>query len=220
VKRILLSAGALALAVAAPVAAAPSDNAISIAAKPAKVVFGKQAVISGQLTGTGTAGVSVQLQGTPAPYTTGYKPIGPPVTTDGSGYYSFTVAPQMTTKYRVRADTKPPTTSGETTVTVALKVGLSVSDKTPKKGQKVRFRGSVWPAHDGKTASLQRRTSSGWKTVATTTLLAGTPLNGVTRSTYSIRRAIKKTGRYRVFVASGDADHVDGKSRARKLRVH
>ena len=219
-KRSLFIASALALAVAAPVAAAPSDNAISIAAKPTTVVFGAKTVISGQLTGTGNSGVSVELEGQPAPYTTGYKTVGSPVTTDASGNYSFTVVPQTITKYRVQAKTKPPVTSGETTVNVALKVGLSVSDKTPAKGQTVRFRGSVWPAHDGKIASLQRRTSSGWKTVATTPLVAATPLNGLTRSKYSIARKVRANGRYRVLVDSGDADHLDGKSRTRTLRVH
>ena len=219
-KRSIFIASALALAIAAPVAAAPSDNAVSIAAKPAKVVFGGKTVISGQLTGTGNAGVSVELEGQPAPYTTGFKTVGAPVTTDASGNYSFSVVPQTISKYRVKAKTKPPVTSGETVVNVALKVGMSVSDKTPAKGQNVRFRGSVWPAHDGKIASLQRRTSSGWKTVATTPLVAGTPVNGATRSTYSITRKVRANGRYRVFVDSGDADHLDGKSRARRLTVH
>jgi hypothetical protein len=219
-KRMLFAATALALTVVAPVAAKPGDNAISIAATPAKVVFSKATVISGQLTGTGNAGVSVQLEGLPAPYTSGYKPVGAPVTTDPQGHYTISVSPQLSTRYRVTAKAKPTVTSGETTVAVALKVGMRASDKTPKKGQKVHFRGSVWPAHDGKTASLQRRTSAGWKTVSTATLVAATPVNGVTRSTYSFTRKIKSTARYRVFVASGDADHVDGRSRARRLRVH
>jgi hypothetical protein len=96
---------------------------------------------------------------------------------------------------------------------------MRVSDRTPKRGQKVRFSGSVWPAHDGKTASLQRRTSSGWKTVATATTIAAAPVNGVTRSRYSIARKVRRSGRYRVVVDSGDTDHADGRSRKRKLTV-
>jgi hypothetical protein len=210
VKRILFMVSALVLAAAAPVAAQKGSNAVSITSKPAKVVFGKTTTISGQVTGSGNAGVKVDLEGATVPSTT----------TDANGNYSFTVTPQQTTAFKVTAKTKPPVTSGEATVTVALKVGMRVSDRTPSRGEKVRFFGSVWPAHDGKTASLQRRTSSGWKTVATATTIAAAPVNGVTRSTYSIARRIRRTGTYRVVVDSGDTDHADGRSRKRRLRVH
>jgi hypothetical protein len=220
VKRIILISSVLAIVLAAPVAAQKSDNAISIAAKPANVVFSKATTISGQLTGTGNASVSVELEGQGAPYTSGYKTVGASVMTDATGAYSFTVTPQLSTRYRVKAKTSPPTTSGETTVLVALKVGSRVSDATPTKGQTLIFFGSVWPAHDGKVASLQRKTSSGWKTVATATTIAAPPVNGVTRSRYSIARKVRANGTYRVTVASGDTDHADGRSRTRKVRVH
>ena len=219
-QRILILASLLAFAVVAPVAAQKGSNAVTIAAKPTQVVFGKPTVISGQVTGTGNAGVSVELEGVGAPYTGGYSNVGTPVMTDANGAYSFTVTPQLSTRYRAVAKASPTVRSAEVTVPVALKVGMRVSDRTPARGQRVRFRGSVWPAHDGKTASLQRRTSSGFKTVSTSTLVAATPVNGVTRSAYSFARKIRRTGRYRVVVASGDADHVDGRSRTRRVRVH
>ncbi len=219
-QRILIVACLLAFAIVAPVAAQKGSNAVSIAASPAQVVFGKPTTISGQVTGTGNAGVSVELEGLPAPYTGAYANVGAPATTDANGAYSFAVTPQLSTRYRVVAKASPTIRSSEVTVPVALKVGLRVSDRTPARGQKVRFRGSVWPAHDGKTASLQRRTSSGFKTVATATLAAATPVNGVTRSTYAFVRKIRRTSRFRVVVASGDADHADGHSRTRRVRVH
>jgi hypothetical protein len=217
VKRIILATAALAFALVGPVVAAPGNNTVTVAAKPAHVVFGKSTVISGQVTGTNNAGVQVTLQGAT---TGGFKPVGNPVATDASGNYSFTVSPQVNTKYHVDAKTKPKAQSPDVTVTVSPKVGMSVSDKTPRKGQKVRFSGSVTPAHDGKVASVQRRTSSGWKTVKTTTLVASTPVNGIARSKYAVRVKVRRTGTYRVLVTVADTDHVDGHSRKRKLRAH
>jgi hypothetical protein len=217
--RILVFTCLALLAVAGPVAAQKGTNAVSIQTKPAKVVFGKATTISGQVTGAGNAGVTVELEAQPAPYSSGFKAAGT-VVTDANGGFSFTVTPQLSTAYRVDAKTKPRVRSGEATVLVAMKVGLRVSDRTPARGQAVGFGGSVRPAHDGKTASLQRRTRTGFKTIATVTTVAATPVNGVTRSTYYFKRKVRRTGRYRVIVASGETDHVDGRSRSRRLRVH
>ncbi|HVL95575.1 MAG TPA: hypothetical protein VM266_06910 [Solirubrobacteraceae bacterium] len=220
-KRTLAIAALLTAAVAAaPVVAAPPDNAVNVVAKPKTVVFGKSTVLSGQVTGSGNGGVSVTLQSTPAPYTEGFKNVGNPVTTDANGFYSFTVTPQVNTRYRVTAKAKPTVESAPVEVLVRPRVTLRVSDKTPRRGQRVRFAGVVTPAHDGAQARIQRRTRSGWRTLKTTTLAAATPVEGVTRSRYSVRMRVRRDGRYRAFVVTGDADHAPGRSRARRLRVH
>jgi hypothetical protein len=216
-----MSAVLVVLALATPVLAAkPGANTVTIAANPTQLVFGKSTVISGSVTGPGNAGVSVSLEATTAPYTGAFKAVGTPVTTDANGAYSFTVAPQASTRYHVSAKAGPTVDSPDVTMLVALKVGMAVSDKTPKAGQRVRFSGSVTPAHDGKSAQLQKHLSSGWKTIKTTTLVASTPVNGVARSRYAVKAKVSHTGTYRVVVASGDADHADGTSRALKLKVH
>jgi predicted glutamine amidotransferase len=79
----------------------------------------------------------------------------------------------------------------------------------------VRFSGSVSPAHNGGIAKLQRRTSSGFKTVKTATLTAAT----ATSSHYSLRVRVKRNGTYRVRVEA-DAAHVAGNSRRVSLKVH
>lgn len=217
-KRVFFASFVLVLALAAPVTAQQSNNTVTIAAKPLKVVYGAATTISGQVTGTGNAGVTVELEEQVAPYTAGFKQVAV-TTSDASGNYSFTRTPGVNTKYRATVKIKGKTTSPEVIVSVAPRVSLAVSDKTPSRGERVRFRGVVTPAHDGKVASLQRRTSSGWKTIKTTTLVAHTPVNGVARSKYSMRARVRRTGTYRVFVAVADTDHVDGKSRTRRLRV-
>jgi hypothetical protein len=90
-----------------------------------------------------------------------------------------------------------------------------VSDKTPAKGQKVTFSGSVAPAHDGQGVLLQRRRADGsWRTVKTVLLVD----TGTNVSTYSVKRTINHTGTFRV-VKPADADHAQGRSPRRKLTV-
>jgi hypothetical protein len=89
-------------------------------------------------------------------------------------------------------------------------VGLLVSDRTPRTGSLVTFRGTVRPAHDGRTVLIQRRTSTGsFTTVARTSLRDA----GTTYSSYSRRIRVNRDGVYRTKLA-GDADHVNGFSRA------
>jgi hypothetical protein len=111
------------------------------------------------------------------------------------------------------AATAPSKASPTVLVRVRMRVGLRLSTSTPTAGRTVRFSGSVHPAHDGRTASIQKRSSTGsWTTVARTTLQDA----GTTRSSYSRRVRINRDGVYRVKVA-GDADHLSGFSRSRSI---
>ncbi|HEX6389962.1 MAG TPA: hypothetical protein VFZ89_10955, partial [Solirubrobacteraceae bacterium] len=122
----------------------------------------------------------------------------------------------VNTRYRVVAATSPTVTSAIVTVSVAYRVGLAVSDSTPRRGTRVRFSGSVGPRKDGATAFIQKRRSDGrFVTVARATLTQAT----ATRSAYVRRVLINRSGVYRVRV-SGDASHVAGISRTRTITVH
>ena len=185
-------------------------------AKPATVVFGSATVLSGRLSGGTVRGVVVRLEADETrPYGDSYKavtgPTGAPVTatTDQNGRFAFTLKPQRNTQYRAVAQASPPVTSAPRLVLVRSLVGLIVSDRTPRAGSAVRFRGTVRPAHDGRQALIQRRSPSGrFVTVARTTLRDG----GTLLSRYSRRVRVSRDGVYRVKVAS-DADHVNGFSR-------
>jgi hypothetical protein len=185
-------------------------------AKPNPVVFGSATTLSGRLSGGNTSGVTVRLEGDDTrPYGDSYKavttPAGAPLTATStqSGQFSFSVKPQLNTQYRAVAQSSPPVTSAPRLVLVRMHVGLIVSDSTPEAGSLVRFRGTVRPAHDGRTALIQRRSSTGrFVTVARTTLRDG----GTLFSRYSRRIRVNRDGVYRVKV-SGDADHVNGFSR-------
>jgi hypothetical protein len=194
---------------------AAGPAAVTIAATPRVVTFGKAVTIAGQV--PGRPGDRVELEQTPFPYTDPFRNAAQG-TTDASAGFSFTVNPTLNTRYHVVAKA-PPATSADITVSVRPKIGLRLGDSTPRRGARVRFRGSVLPAHDGKVVRIQRKTSSGWKTVASPVLATATPLNGVARSTYSARIRIRRSGAYRTVMPS-DGDHARGKSRKRRATVH
>ena len=190
--------------------------AVTIAATPLVVTFGKPVTIAGQV--AGNPGVSVTLEQSPFPFTGPFKPVADG-TTDAAANYSFQVVPGLNTRYHVTAKASPPAASADVTVRVRPKVTLRLSDRTPRRGQRVRFRGSVLPAHDGKAVRIQRRTSSGWKTIATPLLEPATPVDGVARSKYRKRIRIRRDGVYRT-VMPADGDHARGKSPKRRAIVH
>ena len=219
--KVLFSVAALTLvAVPAAVAQKPApkppkqDAAVTLDAKPAIVVHGSSTTLSGRLAGGATAGVTVRLEQDAArPYGDAYGPAGVTATTASNGSYSFSVKPPLNTQYRVVAQASPGVTSAPKLVVVRMRVGLTVSDSTPRRGSLVRFSGSVLPAHDGRLALLQKRSSTGrFVTLARTTLRDA----GDARSSYSRRLRVSSDGVFRVKV-SGDADHVNGFSRLRTL---
>lgn len=195
-------------------------NAVTIRARPGTVTYYNATTISGSVTGANNAGRTVTLESTPYPYTAPFKPTGLTTTTTATGGYSLSVIPTVNTHYRVTVK-KPSLTSSQTAVRVRVRVGLGVSTLNPRRGQLVRFSGRVTPAHNGKLALIQRRTSTGtWRTVAHATLVAALPVNGVATSKYGRRLRIYHTGTYRVLVNPRDGDHVTGTSRTRRLRTH
>jgi hypothetical protein len=199
----------------------PPQNAVTIAAAPAAVTFGRATTISGQVSGPGNGGVQVTLEQNPYPFTGGFKATPVTTTTNATGGYTLSVTPSANTRYRVTVKTSPPVTSPETLVTVRVGVTLRLSDSTPAVGQSVKFSGIVVPAHNGKVAQIQKRTSTGaWRTIASATLVATTPLNGVARSKYAKRIRIRHKGTFRVRVNPADGDHAAGFSGRRTARVH
>jgi hypothetical protein len=193
----------------------PPQPAVTIAAKPRVVTFGKPVTITGQVPGRPSE--KVELEENPFPFNDPFRNAAQG-TTDSAANYSFTVTPPLNTQYHVVAKS-PTATSADVTVLVRTKVGLRLSDRTPVAGARVRFRGSVFPAHDGSEVRIQRRTSSGWKTIATPVLRTATPLNGVERSKYRRRLRVRRSGVFRT-VMPAHADHARGKSGKRRAVVH
>lgn len=221
--RIVAAVALVALAAAPAVAPGqgrpPRDQpSLTLDARPTTVVFGSPSTLTGRLQGSSRdRGVRVVLEADDSrPYGDSYRNTGMVTTTAPNGDFSFAVTPPQNTQYRAVAQASPPVTSGARLVVVRMRVGLVLSDPTPRRGARVRFSGSVTPAHDGRVVLIQRRGSTGrWATLARATLRDA----GDQRSRYSRRVRIRRDGVYRVK-APGDADHVNGFSRARTIDAH
>ena len=191
----------------------PKAGDVTLKASAAQVTFSTPVTLTGKVKGA-KGGVVVSLERRDADATT-FVPAGT-ATTDGQGDYTFTQRPAKSSVFRATAATTPPATSADTPVAVAPLVGLKVSDSTPSKGQRVRFRGTVRPQHDGTRVAIQRKRADGtWVTVKTPLLRDA----GSTYSRYSKRFRIRRNGTYRTVIAA-HADHAEGVSRERTLTVH
>jgi hypothetical protein len=200
-------------------AAAPKPRVPALTAKaaPSPIVFGQSTVVSGRLSRTTKdGGQTIQLQSDPFPY--GVFDAGRTTLTAANGNYSFgSVRPDRNTLYRVHEATGALLTSATVLVGVRLSVTFSVSDSTPRRGQRIHFSGSVRPPHGGKLVRIQRRDAGGvFRTVTTTRTFNPT---GKTYSRYSKFLRIFRDGVYQVRVSAGDADHFSGVSRTRFLNV-
>jgi hypothetical protein len=208
--RSLLVVAGLAALPAVAFATKPAPKTVSITAAPAAVTFGHAATISG----TTSPNTGVTLRADAFPFNGAFGQVAT-VTSNAAGAYLFSVKPDANTHYRVTAKTHPTAQSAIATVSVRWRVTRTVSTRHPKRGSRVRFSGSVSPAHTGGVAELQRRTSSGFKTVKAVGLTAAT----ATSSRYSLRVRVKRNGTYRVRVEA-DAAHLAGNSRRVSLKVH
>jgi hypothetical protein len=201
-------------------AAGQQTDGVTIKASPQRITFGGATAISGGVTGKGASGASVELEQSPFPFTSAFAPMAT-VTADQAGRYRFAnVRPAVNTRYQATAKTSPPATSPIVTVLVRPVVTLRLNDRTPARGQRVRFGGRVVPGHDGKVVRIQRHTRTGWRTISTPTLKPMSAANGVPRSRYSRRLKVRRSATYRTVFLPGDGDHVRGTSAKRSARVH
>lgn len=184
-------------------------DGITIEAEPNPVVYGATVSINGRLSTATNTGQNVVLESDPYPYEGNYGNVTN-ATTSPSGAYILTDKPSVNTRYRVKQGNL---TSPVITVLVRIKAGLRVGDTTPERGQRVRFAGTVCPAHVGAVVRIQRRGATRWVTLGRTTVKAAT-----TCSRFAKRVRVFRDGRYRAVV-TGDADHARGISRSRFLDV-
>jgi hypothetical protein len=211
-RTLIIAAAALAVVlVSTAQGAKPEPRNITIAATPTTVKFGGSVTLAGKLSGSNNTGRPVTVEQDPAPLDT-FTNAGT-ATTNATGDWSLVLKPASNTRYRARsgnADSK--------TVDVAVRpaISLKLSDRTPRRGQRVRFFGTLCPEHDGVAIALQRRTARGWRTLARPVLK---DIPGAACSSYSRRLRVRRDGAYRTSFAA-DADHAAGTSRVRRARVH
>jgi hypothetical protein len=188
----------------------PGSGNITIAATPTTVKFGGSVTLSGKLTGSNNASRPVTIEQDPFPVDT-FTTAGT-ATTNATGDWTFAHKPAVNTRYQARSGGAD---SQTVDVMVRPAITLRLSDRTPRRGQRVRFSGRLCPEHDGVAIALQRRFGTTWRTLRKPVLK---DVAGSTCSSFSQRLRVRRDGAYRARFL-GDADHVAGNSRVRRANV-
>jgi hypothetical protein len=210
-RTLVISAAALAALIAPSAQGAPPAQTLTMSASATTVKFGGTVTLSGKLAGGKFDGKNVTVREDPFPVDS-FANAGS-ATTNATGDWLFAVKPTANTRFQARsgkADSPP------VDVMVRPAITLKLSDRTPKRGQRVNFSGTLCPEHDGVAIALQRRGANGWRTVAKPVLA---DVATTTCSSYTRKLRVRRNGTYRARFL-GDADHVAGNSRARRARVH
>jgi hypothetical protein len=211
-KPFLAIAVAAAVGLTVPAMAQQNQRTLSITATPTTVKFGGTVNLAGKLTGSNVDGRNVRVEQDVFPVDSFAGNAGN-ATTNATGDWTLAVKPTANTRYRAsQGNTESPTVD----VLVKPALSLRLSDRTPRRGQRVRFRGRVCPEHDGTAIALQRRTAAGWRTIARPTL-ADVPSTEC--SSFSVRRRVRRDSSFRARFA-GDADHLAANSPRRRANVH
>ena len=211
-KRTLVMYAAVLAAIAAPSAlSAPPPQTLTMGASATTVKFGGSVTLSGKLAGGKFDGKNVTVRQDPFPVDS-FANAGS-ATTNATGDWTLAVKPTANTRFQARSGKAD---SPAVDVMVRPAISLKLSDRTPKRGQRVTFSGTLCPEHDGVAIALQRRTASGWRTVAKPVLA---DVAGATCSSYTRSLRVRRNNAYRARF-SGDADHVAGNSRVRRAAVH
>jgi hypothetical protein len=196
-------------------AAPPPSNkltAASLASSRGVLVIGQSATLTGQVTGRGAAGASVQLESDAWPYAD-FASLGPAQTSSAEGRFRFVVKPSRTTRFRVTVRGAKVVPSNAVSVAVRKRVTVAVSDMTPARGTRVAFSGFVYPRHVGSYVYVQRLAAGRWVNVGRALLRAST----IARARYSRVIRVNGTATYRVVAPKDDGDHFAGRSALRRL---
>jgi hypothetical protein len=210
-RTLVISAAALAALVAPSAQGAPAPQTLSMSASAATVKFGGSVTLSGKLAGGKFDAKNVTVRQDPFPID-GFANAGN-ATTNATGDWALGVKPTANTRFQARSGKAD---SPAVDVMVRPAITLKLSDRTPKRGQRVSFSGTLCPEHDGVAIALQRRGAKGWRTVAKPVLA---DVVGATCSSYARSLRVRRNSAYRTRFR-GDADHVVGNSRVRRATVH
>jgi hypothetical protein len=178
---------------------------LTLSAATPKIVYGRSATLSGAVTqaGAGLTGqvvaVFAQPRGATAPVQVGTA------TTVTGGSWTLAVKPSKQTAYTA-------TLAGAATpAAVSVLVKHRVTLRVKLKGRRVTFKGALGPKHKRRTVTIQRRSGTRWRKLAS--------VKTTRRGTYTFAKRFAK-GRFTFrAVTAKDADHLAGRSPRRKIRV-
>lgn len=193
----------------------PQPLGFSLASTPNPVRAGGVATLAGVLSGTGGDDRRIVIKSNPFPYTQGFLPIGNQLVTNADGSFSMTLpSVAVNTQFIVQMVAKPEIVSAPLTVGTTLGVSRHVRVRRGERRGRLRFRGTIRPAVDGRQVLIQKlRLRDGvWITVGQTVANHG----GDGFSRYRKRISQRRGGRYRVLVNVND---VYSPSASRSIRV-
>jgi hypothetical protein len=214
-RKITLTALAAALCLSAGAAAAPrkpndQNRRITVNASPLVLNFGAPLILTGELKGPTRAHQTVTLQRDRYPYGDRFQTVSS-THTDNDGAYRISRVADVDANYRVRSGSE----HADVAVRVHSVLGMWTTTTTPRRGQLVRFSGTVTPAHNGRLIRVQRRTGTGaFVNVRTMPLV---PTTGNRSFFTGLVRVF--TGTYRAVVYY-DGDHLTSYSPDRRLFAH
>jgi hypothetical protein len=191
---------------------------LSLTATPNPVHPGGRTAITGTLSGTGNADRQIVLQSNPFPYTQGFRNVSDIHLTNSDGTFTFPIlSVSLNTQYRVSLPNQPQVESPIVSVGVAPNVSMSAKRvRRTARGAIVRFSGRITPEHDGSRVVIQRLVRGSWVNVKGTIARH----RSASSSRYRKKIRLRRGGTFRAFAGTGDGDHVEGTSRAVKVRVH
>jgi hypothetical protein len=180
---------------------------LAITAAPNPVTFGDPVTIEGTLSGTGNAGVAVQLQQSQFPYTAGFANVGNAELTLSDGTFVFNeLGLALNTEYRVVSGA---TISATVAVSDAVSVALSAKAAGTKRRPTVHFGGTIAPAEPSARIAFERLIGTSWKVVGGTVAVAAVN-NGTVGFSATVR--VHHSGFFRALVLPVEGAHVSGYS--------
>jgi hypothetical protein len=190
----------------------PTGVAITIT--PSRVPWGGSVTVLGRVGGTGVSSTPVALERQDFPFSAGFTQVA--ARSASRGRFRFTIPSVfVTTRLRVVTRTRTVVSSPVRVASSAVKVGAA----TRKRGRRrMRIEGSIWPQLPSGRVSLQKRSPRGrWAVVSRQ---AAQPRDADrSRYRFTVRRAKKRVGRYRVVVLARDGGaHVPGRSREVRVK--
>ena len=151
-RTLVISAAALAALVAPSAQGAPPAQTLTMGASATTVKFGGTVTLSGKLAGGKFDAKNVTVRQDPFPVDS-FANAGS-ATTNATGDWLFAVKPTANTRYQARSGKAD---SPAVDVMVRPAISLKLSDRTPKRGQRVSFSGTLCPEHDGVAIALRAR---------------------------------------------------------------
>jgi hypothetical protein len=193
----------------------PTGIALSLV--PSRVVWGGTVTAVGRVAGTAVGGTRLALERQDFPFSASFTQVGATRPANSDGSFRFEVPNVfVSTHLRVVTRTTNVVSSAIRTASSALKVGASPHSLGKRRS---RISGTIWPLVTAGRVSLQKRSPRGhWAVVRRQ---AAQQLDS-TRSRYSftVKRAKKRVGIYRVVVLARDGGaHVPGRSRQVRVRA-